>query len=394
MPEFPVQEFLTQQDQDLAAKIQTYQPQGNTASSIGHQCERYLVYKRTRGKEAAPHSTHLQALFDEGKVQELEAIRLIRERGWLYERGQEWMEWKDLQLRGKMEGVVLRSDNGRVKWAAEIKKASDFAFDKINTWHDLVGGSTWHYRWLVQLQIAIYHVASREGYDDAGVLLLKNEGKSLIKPISVPMNMDILNGAFEKCKRINAHIKANTLPDRLEWTAGLCRGTTGRTCDFYHMCNPEECLKAGQRFTSPEFISLLERRESLDAPRLEYARIDRDVKAKLRGVPNAVAGAFKIEGTGDDNKWSTKIVRVMSSQDAETIKPLTEPDPEPAAPPLVDQFLKDIEDAKTLQAMDAIKTRAKVSRDAGHLTGSTKDKVAQAFAAKRKKLTAEKGGTA
>lgn len=322
MPEFPVSEFLQTQERKLAAESSPYTAQSNYVSALGHFCDRYLVYKRTRGKEAAPISPDLQSLFDEGKQQELVTIDIIRRMGYAYERGQEELGWKDLQIRGRMEGVVMkRDDSGRVvgQWAAEIKKVHEYVWEKLNVWTDLFN-SAWHRRWIVQLQLAIFHVASREGWNDTGVFFLKHTGKMLVKPISMPLDMNIVDAAFEKAKRINAHIDADTLPDRIEFTTGNCRG-----CDFFNICQPEEVFQAGENITDQEFIAKLERREILNKEAAEYKRLDTEVKAILKGKAYSVAGPFLITGKSNTaGAWYTTIERKLSNEAAAAVRAAAE----------------------------------------------------------------------
>lgn len=320
MPSFPVAEFMETQIQKLADRARSHLAMSNNASALGHGCLRYLVYRRTIGDQAVPPTPEKQALFDEGKLQEDVAIDLIRRTGYRYERGQEMFGVADLEIRGQMEGIVIKlDDTGRQvgKWAAEIKKVEDWTFDSLNTWEQLLQ-SPWHFRWLVQLQLAIYHVMSKEGWDDCGVLFLKHTSRAIVKPISVPFNLEVLNTAFERAKQINANIKAGTVPDRCEYTKGLCT-----FCEYAHICQPDEAFikEAGENITDQEFIAKLERRAELEASGAEYRSLDKEVKTVLKGKPYAIAGPFRIQGKANKaGAWLCTIDRVMDAADAEAVK--------------------------------------------------------------------------
>ena len=89
------------------------------------------------------------------------------------------------------------------------------------------------------------------------------------------------------------HQRAGTLPDFLVGDAAECR-----RCSYYGaVCNPPESEAGAVVLTDPELEALLERREALRPSGLEYARLDQDVKARLRGVEHGIAGAFAITGT-------------------------------------------------------------------------------------------------
>lgn len=320
MPTFPVEQFMDNQYQFFAGKDKPHNAASNNVSAIGHGCTRYLVFKRTIGDQADPLSPEKKALFEEGKLQEDVAMTIIKRSGFRYERGQEPFGIPDLQIRGQMEGVVMRIDEatGKIvgKWAAEIKKVEEFTFEKINQWEQLLD-SPWHYKWLVQLQMAIYHVASKEGWDDSGVLFLKHTSKALVKPIAVPYQIEIVDKAMAKAKIVNEHIAAKTVPERCEYTLGLCQ-----FCEFKTVCQPEEAFltTAGEVITDETFIAKLERRETLHAESKEFDQVDKFIKGIIKGKPYILAGPFRI--TGKPNKagsWMTTIERVMDNESAKEI---------------------------------------------------------------------------
>jgi hypothetical protein len=51
--------------------------------------------------------------------------------------------------------------------------------------------------------------------------------------------------------------------------------------------------------TDPELEALLERREALKQAGYEFLDLDRDIKARLRGVESGIVGKFVVSG-----KWS------------------------------------------------------------------------------------------
>lgn len=358
MPEFPVQEFLAQQTHELAGRIKTFQAMSNNVSAIGHPCVRYLVYKRTRGDDATPISPDTQALFDEGVTQEAVTIRKIQDLGYRYERGQESFGFKDLEIRGKMEGVVLKVAGGKVvgKWAAEIKKVNGYAWDSLNVWRDLYN-SVWHYRWLVQLQLAILHVASKEGFDDSGVLFVKNTEKNLVKPIAVPMVQEIIDETFAKARKVNEHMRAGTEPDRCDYTLGICK-----YCEFSSLCCPDEQFLSGENITSQEFIDKLRRREQLYEDSKEYDRLDKDIKESLRGKAYAIAGPFRISGKESGRGWKVEIERIMTDEDLQKTAEVFGKQPakpvamEEVAHPDFAAFRDRINTAKTMEQLNAVRS--------------------------------------
>lgn len=320
MPEFPVGEFKDQQTRKLAERSWVSNAKSNNASMVGHQCARFLVYKRTRGQEATPPSPELIALFEEGNTQEGEAIQIIRSLGYNYERSQEAFSIKDVEIGAKMDGVTYLRSGGKVvgKWASEIKSVNDYTFKALDHVSQLKNGHHWHYRWLVQIQLAIYHVMEREGFDDTGVLWLKDKTRRYLKPINIPLDRAVLDETFAKCHVINRHLKAGTLPERIPYTDGICIH-----CDFKHICNPEEIFLAGEKLDDPSFIEKLKQREKLAASSKEYTALDKEIKTVLRNKQYAVAGPFVITGKKfGANGWKTEIERTMEDKDSETVDQL------------------------------------------------------------------------
>lgn len=348
--EFPVDEFMAKQEHELASRIQTYQAMSNNVSAIGHPCTRYLVYKRTRGDEGTPISTDLQSLFDEGNSQEVTTTQRIQNLGYRYERGQESFGWPEYQIRGKIDGVAIKVVDGKVvgKWAAEIKKVMSYTWEKLNVWQDLFD-SHWHYRWLVQLQLAIHHVATKPGFDDAGVIFLKNSDKNLIKPIAVPKQESIIREAFEKAKTINEHMMLKTEPDRIDYTLGICKG-----CEFSSICCPDEQFMAGENIQSKDFIEKLKTRERLYRGAKEYERLDKDIKEVLRGKQFAVAGPFRISGKESGRGWKVEIERIMTDDAMDAIESAAN-QPKPIDKRFA-KFQSLIIEAKTKRALDEIKS--------------------------------------
>jgi hypothetical protein len=384
--EFPVDEFLSQQEHELAGRIKTYQAMSNNVSAIGHDCVRYLVYKRTRGDEASPISTELQALFDEGNAQEVSTASRIAELGYKYERGQESFGFKDLEIRGKLDGVVMKVSGGKIvgKWACEIKKVNGYMWEKINIWEDLLE-NWWQRKWVTQLQLAIFHVASKEGFDDTGVFFLKNTEKNLIKPLAMPMDEKIIDAAFEKARQVNLHMKAGTVPDRCDYTLGICK-----TCEFNAICCPDENFLAGENITDPEFIESLKRHEMLAQSSKEYARLHDFIKEVLRGKVYAVAGPFRISGKESGRGWKMEIERVFSDNDVEKINAAIDisqaknPEENPNEHTNVGRmdfqlFLRNIRESTTLDELNGVRKEFQEAHAKEPFTGKDLDEIRRVF---------------
>jgi hypothetical protein len=387
MPEFPVSEFMARQIHKLSERSKSYRAKSNNASMVGHPCERFLVYKRRCGDEAAPPSPSLIALFEEGNTQEIVAVQMIQNFGYYYERSQESFEVKDCQIAGKMDGVTIQRSNGRAsaRWASEIKSVNEYTYDKLNNANDLLTSSHWHYRWYVQLQLAIYHVMTREGFDDIGVMWLKNRNIRMIKPISIPFDAKVIDHTFGKAKRVNQHLHDNTDPARIPFTKGICIN-----CDFKFMCNPEEIFKAGKNIVDPEFVAKLKRREAIHEASKEFSKIDKEVKEILKEVPYAVAGPFIITGKKTAKSWKTEITRAMDDDAAEVINQVITPEVvEEDVTPAANDFIQKISVSKTIEQLTVVK--GEINKAKGLLSKNDQEVLRSAFKNKRNMLKKMEG---
>lgn len=360
MADFPVGQFLDEQEKELAEGGGTWKAMSNNVSALGHPCERYLVYKRLCGDEAIPFPPKVVALMREGTEQEPFAIRLIQKRGYVYARSQEAIEIPDLQIRGKMDGVTYPKDtrNG-IKWASEIKTVESMTYEKLNSVADLFE-SIWHKRWYVQLQLAIYHVSSKESFDDKGLLWIKSRSHQMIKPIQVPLDMKTIDETFEKCKRINQHLTAGTLPDYLPITEGMCTG-----CDMRLVCSPTEKYTAGANIEDANFEKKLRRREELQAAKSEYDKLDRTVKGVLKEAATeyAICGPFQITVKQNKTSKTINIDRVVQDEDAPPTPKAPEPKEDAPLSGKVAPWATLIQGSKTEDDLLNIKERLKAEVD-------------------------------
>ena len=125
-----------------------------------------------------------------------------------------------------------------------------------------------------------------------GFLLLDRSGLPLALPVELEAHLDRMEDFLTRAELALDHVAAGTLPDYLVGDAAECR-----RCPFFATpCNPPLVYGELQVLTDPELEALLEQREALKGPGQEYDRLDKQVKARLRGVEAAVAGHFTING--------------------------------------------------------------------------------------------------
>ena len=271
--------MLVEKLMELAqAKIRLRPCHTNRASSIGHICERKLVFDRTRWQDAALHDVNLQLVFNEGQYQERQILKDLTDAGFQLIDQQRDYFWAKYQLTGHLDAKVVVQDTqcDETKIEAvplECKSMSPFIFKTIHTADDILNSKR-HYIRAYAAQMQIYLLLSNS---PRGVLLLKDKSSGQIKEIWMELNLEVAESLIKKCERINAHVAANTVPEPIPWDEDIC----GR-CAYGHICLPEAKREAITITQQPEIEADLNRRAELTASKKEYDDLDDKVKSLFK----------------------------------------------------------------------------------------------------------------
>ncbi len=208
----------------------------NRASQLGADCERQLVYYRTRWQEAIPHDVDLELIFREGNYAERTLLAELVKLGFDVREQQVALEWKEYQITGHIDAVVIKGDTA---YPLEIKTMSPHIWDfvakrgpKVYSWQEVEHAfkkRPWLRKYYGQIQI---YLLCKEC--ETGILLLKNKVTGAIAQINVPLDYEYAENLIQRAERINQHVEQETLPDRIEWSEDVC----GR-CPFSHICCPD-----------------------------------------------------------------------------------------------------------------------------------------------------------
>lgn len=289
------------------AKIRQRPCHTNRASSLGHACERKLVLDRTRWQEATLYDVGLQFVFDEGNLQEQAVARDLTDAGWPIIEQQRDYEWKAYQITAHLDGKVLIDGEA---FPIEIKSMSPYIFKGIHSAKDLLE-SRYAYLRAYPAQMMIYLLLSNA---PRGVFIFKDKSSGQLKEIWMDLDYGYAEGLLKKAERINGHVAADTLPERIPYSEDVC----GR-CPFLHICLPEVKREALDLTTDPELETKLIRRHELDPLRKEYEHLDSEVKAVLKEHEKIVCGDFLITGKwiepkGKPKYWKTNIDRLQPAK--------------------------------------------------------------------------------
>lgn len=262
-------------------------PSANTrASSIGHDCERYLFYERTVPAELrVAHPVELQAIFELGRDFEKIAIRRLEDMGAeIVQRGRDYTE-RRYELSGHVDAKICMPGWARAV-TAEIKGLNPYTGEKIATLEDIKNSrQAWVRKYYDQLQTYLFLDGS-----DLGVFVLFNKSTGWPTFIKCPLDYDHAEKLIEKAERTKLAVVKDVPPQRR--TSADCQ-----RCQFIHVCGPDVEMGTGATFLDdPEAEAKLARLLELEPAAAEYAALEKDIKAALPEKELVVIGDFAIEG--------------------------------------------------------------------------------------------------
>jgi hypothetical protein len=272
----------------------TTSPHPTVYASAWRPCTRRMVLELTHCDQLPPFPANVLAKFRRGDDRErdllIDLTRIGREAeppfGVFGQ--QQRFALNDRKGRVAISGKV----DARLKFAdanppIEVKAWSPTLVDRIETFADLFE-SPWTRSGAHQLLAYLY--GSGEPF---GFLLLDRSGLPLLLPVELDPHLDRMEDFLTRAEHALDHRAAGTLPDFLVGDAAECQ-----RCPFYGgHCNPPIAHAGTQVLTDPELEVLLEQREAVRVAGQDYNRLDKEVKARLRGIESGVAGAFSIQGT-------------------------------------------------------------------------------------------------
>ncbi len=278
----------------LQKERKSWAPNCNYASSAGHPCVRNLVYQRLNWQEKLLPPAERLLIFREGNMHEEAILRLLGDAGLTVVEQQRPFEWKQLNVRGKIDGRI--KGNGRLI-PLEVKSCNQFDFEAINSVEDLRNSAKFWVRGYYD-QFQLYLFMSNE---PDGILLFKNKQSGALKQFVIPIDYEYAEKIAKKMELVNKHVADETYPDRIT-DKSVCQ-----YCDFRHICLPDEASESINIVEDQELLELLDAREKLRAQAKDYEAIDKKIKDRLDAVPEGnhlVGGKYQIAIKLYDRKFS------------------------------------------------------------------------------------------
>lgn len=269
----------------LEKHSRVWRPVSTPATDLGYRCLRRIVYHRTKPEKATPISEGLASIFEEGDIHQREVRIELSRLG--YEVVESEVHFRDnrLDISGAIDGKILDPDNFRNRIPAEIKSC---AGNPPRTDEDLKNHRGIYGRYWCQMQTYLF---LDESWD--GLFFFKDKQTGLLYVVPTHLDLAEMEFLLRKAETVRDHVKEGTLPDlipdRSECTLCPWRDT---------VCHPEEhapdpLLLAVDRELEGQIL----RREELDGPRKEFAKIDKLLKTRFKATKGDrfMCGDFVIE---------------------------------------------------------------------------------------------------
>lgn len=309
MSDEPIEHEMTEQYlAHMQQKSRVFPCHTNRASALGDPCERKLVYMRTRWKDALKPEPVLQSIFDLGSLFERHFVRVLEDLGYRVYEQQRALEFPEENITGHLDAVLGREEWGDLGHVADIKSCSTHIWHKINSLDDLVHAKQHHLR-KYPAQITLYLLMKADVEEQRGVIIFVDKQTGVPKDIWVDLDLDYAESLLQKARRINEHVEAGTMPDRIPYTPHGC----GR-CEYRHICVPDITSAEAIVWLDDEgLIEALGIRDRTAEERTEYVDADKALKAAMkaryaRGETRLAIGDWYVEGTQDSRgAWRTKV---------------------------------------------------------------------------------------
>lgn len=292
-----VEDIPTRLREVLVEQYTTSAVRSNRASMLGHPCLRFLTYLRTRWMDFSTPEPELLQIWREGRVHEQAVLEQLREAGFnvvLQQYPFSYTERPELNISGKIDGAIILRDRRTIPF--DVKGFAPATWHQIEAHNEMSVREHRHY-WVrnAYAQVLLYDLMDNK---ELGLLFCKNKSTGQLKQIEVTLDYGYAEMLLQKAAAVNAHVAAGTLPDRIPYEQAIC----GR-CDAFHLCLPDEALRAGATLMdNPELSAKLTRRADLEAAAQEFKRLDDAIKEQaklyLPGVRDAATGKLTEGGEG------------------------------------------------------------------------------------------------
>jgi len=271
-----------------ATKIGPRTCASNRCSSMGQECDRRLVYERTRWQDKKMHDVELQNIFDLGIYLEDHYLQELKAAGFTIIQQQRSLSIPDAEITGSIDAAIQDVPSGDL-YPIDVKTMSPHVWTKLESVNDFFDHKYAHVRGYPTQVLLYAHMMNSKWACIYAVNKLTGKPKDFW--FKVADYGDVVAIAIERAKAINVHIRANTLPDRIEDLTACAK------CPFAHVCLPDKQFSEESLLTDEDLLVKLERWHATRDVAKEHDELDEEVKGRLKsikGLKTAKIGDFAI----------------------------------------------------------------------------------------------------
>lgn len=269
-------------------------------SSVGHPCDRALVWRFTRWDSQTLHGHVLQSIFDQGN--ELQPIiqRRLEALGFTVQgEGDRPKQYrvKGALISGRPDGklIAYRGEKYRPAPVAEFKSMSSWQFERTRTLGDLRKSSShWTRNYFAQGQLYAY-------LEDvpAGVYVLMDKTLGMLRLIPFDLDYAYVEELLQRVERLQPLVEQGVDPDPIPFDPSVCGG-----CGFKAQCYPPRDFGPGLRVIEDgALLEDLEEIRRLEEAADQHAVLTKSVKERLKVLVGA-------EGEAVIGPWSATLKKV------------------------------------------------------------------------------------
>ncbi len=297
-------------------KIKTRQINSNRASMLDDPCTRKLVYYRTRAKDAKPVPLSLQGIFDTGNELEPVIEQILAKAGmaanprWRLVGKEDELEgslFRKHNITGHIDGKLQVYNDAKDEWenmaVPDIKTCNPHIWENLNTYEDLD-----RYFWTKKYrgQLMLYCLGME--LEKACLILVNKTNIFQIKTIWFDLDYGYADTLINKAELVNTHVKAGTLPPKLNQPDECSR------CQFAAVCMPElESTGNMELVDNNEIEELLQRREELEPAKKEHAAVERQLdKLWIKGQ-DMICGDYLVQWKKGERHYKAAAAKVVET---------------------------------------------------------------------------------
>ena len=301
-------EIVTKRKQQLRSNNKRWIPKNFYASSIP-ECDRQLVHSILDWDKRELADDGLLALFESGKKEENNIIKMLLDLGFEVVQQQNPIEIKNRQgetiCSGRIDGKIIYDG---IAIPYEIKSMQDYSFQQLNTIDDFQN-SPLHRKYIKQLQLYMYG-----NNIEVGMFIISNFRQ--IKVIPVYIDYGLCEQILQQLERAWEYVKKKEYPKPISYNPKICD-----FCPFELLCTKMTENKPAEFIDNKELEAKIDRRFQLEAAAKEYKELDEQIKApfKKNGVLNAIIGT-KYEIIGRKQTRTTYNTMALDQAILDTIK--------------------------------------------------------------------------